>query len=233
MELVQREKISRRKAHVNQPRTIEATLSHGQRVIDFLQDKYGKKKSDDILHSMIAELWPKRQDALGTGGMIINVDTGLLEPAQGEAHRVRIPWGFWREFLEDEMRIRFDQRQKMRFCRALKYVVLKKASGATSLSALRGERRLMSSRASGGAMNSRKACGLCHALLQYFVDHIQRLCARSEPHLLMKEARNLRAFLIDQGYPEKTLPKLIGNAGATWFFRWRRMYGIHRKMAWM
>ena len=71
------------------------------------------------------------------------------------------------------------------------------------------------------------------SLLQYFVDHVQRLMGRSDSLLLMTKARELRADLLQNGWPEADLPKLIGNAGAQWFKRWREMYGIVKKVTGM
>ena len=218
----------RRRQYVKQGHDIEAILCHGQKAIAYVHAQYGKEKAEAILDAMT----PQRRPGLGTGSRVINADACPLE-AQREPRRTRVDWGFWRRFIEDEMQIRYDQKQRVRFSRALKFVLQKRAEGATSLSALRGERKPKSFRTHGGATNSRKACGLAHALLQYFVDHIQRLQSRSDSHLLMKEARNLRAYLIQEGHPEKDMPKLIGSAGSQWFRRWRLMYGIEMRSSWM
>ena len=57
-----------------------------------------------------------------------------------------------------------------------------------------------------GALNSRKAPGLGFALLQFFVDHVQRLMSRADSCLLMSKARELRAALAHEGWPETDLP---------------------------
>ena len=218
----------RRRQYVKQGHDIEAILCHGQKAIAYVHAQYGTEKAEAILDAMT----PQRRPGLGTGSRVINADACPLE-AQREPRRTRVDWGFWRRFIEDEMQIRYDHRQRVRFSRALKFVLQKRAEGATSLSALRGERKPKSFRTHGGATNSMKARGLAHALLQYFVDHIQRLQSRSDSHLLMKEARNLRAYLIQEGHPEKDMPKLIGSAGSQWFRRWRLMYGIEMRSSWM
>ena len=221
-----------KRQYLLQSQNVEATIAHGQRVLDFMHQQYGKEKTEAVLSGMILDMWPSRRQGLGMGSIVIDVDACSLN-AEGGAHKVKVEWGFWRKFLEDEMHVRFDARQRQRFYRALKFVVLKRAGGAKSLSSLRGERQRNSCRGNGGALNGRKGCGLGHALLQYFVDHIQRLCTRSDSELLMKEARRLRGYLVEQGYDEKYLPKLIGNPGAQCFFRWRRMYGIQMRSSWM
>ena len=137
------------------------------------------------------------------------------DPKQNDPKQ--LPWGFWRRFLEVEMKVQYTARQRLSFSRALKFVAQRRAEGAASLAAKRGRRRRGSCRGEGGALNRRLAPGLGFALLQYFVDHVQRLMSRSDSTLLMNEARRLRGELAHGGYSDKELPKLIGTAGHTWF----------------
>ena len=117
--------------------------------------------------------------------------------------------------------------------RALQFYVLRRQDGASTSAAMRGMRDRQSCRSKGGALNSRKAAGLGFALLQFFVDHVQRLMSRADSCLLMKKARELRADLEHRGWREADLPKLVGNAGHQWFKRWREMYGIVKKVTGM
>ena len=113
--------------------------------------------------------------------------------------------------------MQYTDRQRKSFYRAVQFVAQRRAEGAASLAAKRGRRRRGSCRGEGGALNRRLAPGLGFALLQYFVDHVQRLMSRSDSTLLMNEARRLRGELAHGGYSDKELPKLIGTAGHTWF----------------
>jgi len=70
-------------------------------------------------------------------------------------------------------------------------------------------------------------------LLQFFVDHVQRLQSRADSRLLMDKARELRAALVHAAWPETDLPKLVGDPGKKWFQRWRRKYGIVKKVVGM
>ena len=79
-------------------------------------------------------------------------------------------------------------------------------------------------------MNRLLAPGLNFMLLQFFVDEVQRLSCRADSRLMMDKARELRADLVHAGTDEKDLPRLVGNAGAAWFRRWRRQYGITKKV---
>ena len=57
--------------------------------------------------------------------------------------------------------------------------------------------------------------------------------SRADSCMLLSKARELRAELAQHGWPQHDLPKLVGNAGAQWFRRWRKTYGISRKVVGM
>ena len=82
-------------------------------------------------------------------------------------------------------------------------------TGANSQGALRGARKRGSCRGDGGALNRRRAASLGFALLQYLFDHAQRSMARAHSDFLMAHARELRAALVRNGFPEEELPELI------------------------
>ena len=124
----------------------------------------------------------------------------------------------------------YSNRKRVQLSRALEFYALRKQEGASTPAAMRGIRAATSCRNKGGALNSRKAAGLGFALLQYFVDHVQNLYCRADSCMLMKQARELRAELVHSGWLDADLPKLIGNAGHAWFRRWRKMYGISKKV---
>lgn len=79
-------------------------------------------------------------------------------------------------------------------------------------------------------MNARKVAGIGFALLQFFVDHVQKLSCRADSGLLMQHAREMRSHLLFKGWPDFNLPILDGNTGAQWFKRWRKRYGIVKKV---
>ena len=85
----------------------------------------------------------------------------------------------------------------------------------------------------GDALNPFTAPGLGFSLLQYFVDHVQRLYSRADSSMLMKQAHEMRTALLQENWPEKDLPKLEGGAGHQWFRRWRKKYGIVKKVTGM
>jgi hypothetical protein len=152
---------------------------------------------------------------------------------QRKEHGSGIPYGFWRRFITEDLKSQYSDRKRMQLLRALRFYVQRKMGGACTPAAMRGMRDRHSCRSKGGALNSRKAAGLGFALLQWFVDHVQRLMSRADSCMLMNKARELRAELVHGGWPEADLPKLVGNAGHQWFRRWRLMYGIVRKVVGM
>ena len=78
-------------------------------------------------------------------------------------------------------------------------------------------------------MNRMLAPGLSSSLLQFFVDEVAALNCRADACLLMNRARELRAELVHIGWNEKELPKLVGQAGTSWLYRWRKLYGISKR----
>ena len=226
-------KPGRKRSNILVSTTVDAMIEKGGRVIAFMESEYGKDRADEILAGMIlSKLSP---DSLPSQGKAVaDVYSGdVNEPWGFWMPKAKVDWGFWRRFLEDELHVPYNTRQRLHFYKALRWVANHRAGGATSLAALRGQRRRMSLRGHGGALNSRRAAGLGFALLQYFVDHVQRLMSRSDSELMMREARELRAALIAKGYTDRELPKLSGGAGHMWFWRWRRTYNIEMRRGWM
>jgi len=210
-----------------QSQDIDTKISHGDRVVDFVYSQYGVDKGNRILENVLHG----NENNDDNGCWVIDVDTGAISQRQDTSFRLE--WGFWNSFLTKEMGVRYDQRQRMRFLRALQFVVARQAEGANNPIFLRGDRAVGSRRASGSALNARKCAGLGWALFQHFIDNFYGIHGRSDSHLLLEEAKNLRAVLSRNGHPESDLPKLIGNAGHSWFRRWRLMYNISLKSSWM
>ena len=81
-----------KRQHVLQSQSVEATIAHGQRVVDYMHQEYGKEKAEAILNGMIAEMWPPRRPGLGMGSTVIDVDAYSLD-AEGGAHELKVEWG--------------------------------------------------------------------------------------------------------------------------------------------
>lgn len=91
----------------------------------------------------------------------------------------------------------------------------------------------------GSDKNAHKCLGLGHSLLQYFVDEVQSLSSRADSRMLIDKARQMRFYLVQGGLMESELPKLDGQNGINWFFRWRTEHsltlkatGMQLKVAW-
>ena len=59
-------------------------------------------------------------------------------------------------------------------------------------------------------------------LLQWYVDEVESLNCRSDSALLLKQARIIRQWVIDQGVQEKEVPQI----NKQWLMRWRKVHGI-------
>ena len=211
-----RQRAAPHKQYVLQGQSVEATIARGEQAIAFMQERYGRDRTEEILAGMLP---PVRDSEASSQGLAVD-----------RRRAKSVPHGFWRAFLEDAMRQRYTDALRVSLRKAVVYVVQKRGEGATCLSAQRGFRKRGSRRGDGGALNSLLAPGLGHALLQFFVDHVQALMGRAHSILMMDKARELRAWLLRQGgYLESELPKLLDNAGHTWFRRWRKRYGIVKK----
>ena len=84
----------------------------------------------------------------------------------------------------------------MRLIRAVKIYAVRARKGCITRAASRGFRKVDSKCSCGGAQNRIKAVGLGFALLQFFVDVVQRLQCRADSALLMRKAQELRAALL-------------------------------------
>ena len=219
--------------HVYEPRSIDASIDSGERVVAFMRETYGPEEALVMLENVRRRVTNSQRS---TGGCEPSTaaDAGTVvvddEPAEDT---LRLPYGFWRRFFEEDLKMQYTHRKKMQYLRALELYVLRSSEGARARIGMRGMRDRGSFRSSGGSQNSTKAAGLGFALLQFFVDNVQRLMTRADSHLLMTKARELRADLSQRGWLDADLPKLVGNAGAQWFRRWRKIYGIVHKVTGM
>ena len=212
---VARRKAAPRKQYVLQGQYVEATITRGEQAIAFMQERYGRDRTEEILAGMLPLV---RDSEASSQGLAV------------DRRRAKyVPHGFWRLFIEGDRGQRYTDALRVVFRKAVVYVAQKRGEGATYLAAQRGSRKRFSKRGDGGALNRLLAPGLGHALLQFFVDHVQALMSRAHSHLMMAKARELRAWLVRQGHTESELPKLLDNAGHAWFQRWRKRYRIVRK----
>jgi len=219
--------VSRRR-HLYDRRNIESQIELGVRVAAFMELEYGHLRSKDMLQHILRRAIGSQPSS--TADPIEVID--LVEVEDEDASH-RLPFGFWRKFIKYELLSQYSKKKVMQLSRSLELIVLRKHHGAVTSAGMRGMRDKHSYRSDGGALNSRKAAGLGFMLLQFFVDRVQRIMCRADSALMMAKARELRAELAAGGLPQCELPKLIGNAGRAWLLRWRRMYGISRKVTGM
>ena len=150
----------------------------------------------------------------------------------------RLPRQFWCKFFQS-MNLQYSDHRRMKALRSLRFFLRRRKSGALTREAMRGDIARGNCRRPGGARNSLKTPSLGFHLLQWFVDKLQNLTCRADSTILMTEAREQRAYLAAHGTDDSALPKLNGNAGYSWFKRWRvqyqiswRVIGMKLKVSW-
>ena len=161
---------------------MDAKLDLGERVVAFMKETYGVDRAEAELAKVA-----KRLATQPLGGSQPNRIEAPSQDAPRDVHDlvdvdepIGLPYGFWRSFVEEELRSEFNNRRKMQMIRSLEMYVLGRGRGANTRAALRGFRRPRSHRSDGGALNHRKAAGLGFCLLQFFVGDVQRIMCRAD-----------------------------------------------------
>ena len=152
---------------------------------------------------------------------------------------VQVPHMFWPDFVNNELKIEYNTRNRLRCYRALQCVLKRMSGDRATNTAMRDGEKPNAKRSRGGAKNATKGPGLGFSLLQFFVDEVQELRSRADSAMLLEKVRQMRATLIEEGMCEDDLPKLEGRAGIQWLYRWRLEYkiaqranGMQLKVAW-
>ena len=96
----------------------------------------------------------------------------------------KLPRYFRKNFVQNEMKIHYNNRQRLRCFRALMFFVERTASGENTRTTMLSGRRAKAKRAKGAEHNATKAYGIGYALLQFFVDNVQALRSRADSALL-------------------------------------------------
>ena len=189
---------------------IDSKLDLGERVQHFLVQRVGEDESESYA-----------RDALR------RADEHELAEDPGSQQMLLMPYGFWKDFVCGELHLAASNRSKRILAwRSWLHFLRQRRDGCKTREAMRGERPRGSMRSNGGALNAQKARGLGFMLFQFFVDEVQKYSCRADSQLLMEHARNLREQLIRDHWEACDLPKLIGNAGKSWFCRWRVQFNI-------
>ena len=142
-------------------RSVEASIELGERAATFLQSVYGQERATLILNKL-AERANGSQPSFADDPEIVDLDASA--PSQDTADKGScIPYGFWRRFMIEELAIQPSRRKRMQLLRSLKFYVLRKREGASTLAAMRGMRAANSCRNSGGCFKRSygSRLGLC------------------------------------------------------------------------
>ena len=214
---VARPRVNTVRQYRNQSTTLDGQSTLGERIYRFLEASHGQ---DYALAYVDKHHEKKRQ-----GGK-----------NRRATRKDELPRGFWHSFVTQEMHLDWTKAQQVKAARALTVYLDRTGSQPTMTRvAARGERKGTSCRSSGGAHNALKgAGGLWHALLQWFVDALGKVKARSDSNMLLDKAREMKMWLIvEEGIPAHSLPKLEPNkTGYSWLQRWRHFYNISKRYHW-
>ena len=145
----------------------------------------------------------------------------------------RMPHGFYPAYCDEVLEIELTKAKRESLRRSLAFYAKRKAIGAITRLALRGDHKIGSFRDNGGRNNAKKLPEMTFFMLQYFVGFVQNLYVRTDASLMMRHARRLRLILLQDCCDDNQLPKIVGNAGAQWFRRWRHECGIIYKTSGM
>jgi len=181
----------------NSKNSVDLCINEGVRMEAHMRDRYGTEATADFMHR-----------------------------AAGAKVGARMPYRFYPTYCDEVIACKFTKGKREYLRRALQWYAKRKSCGAITKCAMRGSRKLGSCRDNGGKNNAKKSPEMTHFMLQYFVDFVQNLYVRADASLMMRHARRLRLILLQECCEEYELPKIIGNAGAQWFRRWRIECGI-------
>ena len=197
---------------------VDAKLELGERVQQSLKALLGEEQASLVAREASS------CEPIDADDPIYADNSGSQPTAASE--RTRLPYGFWKRFVEEELCLEYTTHKRLQMYRAwVRYVKARQSGGKTRV-AMRGDCKRGCSRTGGGALNAQKATGLGFMLLQFFVDQVQQWHCRADSSLLLARARELHEQLLREHWRESELPKLIGNAGKAWLWRWRKQYDI-------
>ena len=152
---------------------------------------------------------------------------------------LRLPRGFWPACCQHTLNRRYSTALQKALSKSLSYYIESWRSGARTACGMLGDRGARQKRANIGTGNRQMCPELGQLLYDWFIDCLQVYKARRSSLLLMQKARLLRERLLGFGYEPQNVPSLSGEAGYSWFRRWRQRFGVkprrrvkHLKVSW-
>ena len=143
--------------HRNISSALDAQLDKAERIVARLSSEMGEEKTNRLLQDMgkrAVGSQPRRTQPPGYQDMPETISS------DDEVEPPKIPYGFWRRFITDELKLMVTDRLRMHLFRALEAYAIRHYEGGQTRMALRGHRRGLSRRSNGGAENATKAVGL-------------------------------------------------------------------------
>ena len=151
----------------------------------------------------------------------------------------RLPKGFWPACCRFCFhRVCTDAFRKS-LSKALLLYLRSLIKGATTTCGMLVEKKTKDKRSDGGSLNSTECPELGQLLYEWFIDCLQIFNARVDGPLFLSRARYLKERVLDAGYQPQAMPSMSGEAGKSWFRRWRKRFRVvsrktvkHLKVSW-
>ena len=136
----------------NQKMAVEASIGHGKRISAFLERIYGPATAHGLLQKVAA----RANGSQPSRASDPNIDEEESDDCDAGPSKKIMPYGFWRRYVENEMRLEWSKRTMVMLGRAWSFYVQRKESGAITHVALLGMRAVNSCRSDGGSKNSQR-----------------------------------------------------------------------------
>ena len=143
--------------------------------------------------------------------------------------KLRLPKGFWPGCCQHCFRRVCTDALRKSLNKSLCFYMQSLRTGATTTCGMLGDKDPNRMRSDGGSLNRILCPELGHLLYDWFIDCIQVYNARVNHQLFMRQAQYLKQRLLDNGYRPDSLPNLEGEAGKSWFRRWRRRFNVRSR----
>ena len=123
--------------------------------------------------------------------------------------------------------------------KSLNHHIIALRKGATTVQGMLGDKESTQKRSKAASRNALKCPELGQLLYDWFIDCLQIYNCRVHQPLFLARAQYLKQRLLDQGYDPEMMPSLEGEAGKSWFWRWRKRFRVvarktvkHLKVSW-
>ena len=139
---------------------------------------------------------------------------------------IRTPPNFLLGFFDNVLKRKSSLALKKQYRKAFLFYMAGLKGGAVTTNGLLGDFRRGQRRDLGGELNALKCPEIGQLLYNWFIDCVQILRGRADGTFIMRQAYLLKERFLLCGCKPDSLPKLLGKAGDSWFYRWRKRFDV-------